>query len=149
MPRPRGGDWLEDEIRAWRTAGVDRVVSLLTPDEVTALELDPEATECRAAGIEYVSVPIPDRSVPASRLALNELVTHLGEQLARGEAVAVHCRQDIGRAALAASCLLILGGLDPDSAMQRVGTARGCPVPETPDQRRWVVEYASSLAPRA
>ena len=23
MPRPRGGDWLEDEVRAWRTAGVE------------------------------------------------------------------------------------------------------------------------------
>ena len=29
MPRPRGGDWLEDEIRSLKVSGVDAVVSLL------------------------------------------------------------------------------------------------------------------------
>lgn len=29
-PRPRGGDWLEDEVSAWRLAGIDAVLSLLT-----------------------------------------------------------------------------------------------------------------------
>jgi hypothetical protein len=31
--RPRGGDWLEDEIASWRRAGIDTVLSLLAPDE--------------------------------------------------------------------------------------------------------------------
>ena len=31
MPRPRGGDWLEDEIRGLKRFGVDILVSLLTP----------------------------------------------------------------------------------------------------------------------
>lgn len=26
-PRPRGGDWLEDELACWRQEGVDEVVS--------------------------------------------------------------------------------------------------------------------------
>ena len=25
VPRPRGGDWLEDEVRAWRQVGLDNV----------------------------------------------------------------------------------------------------------------------------
>jgi hypothetical protein len=29
MPRPRGGDWLEEEIQSWRRSGIDVVVSLL------------------------------------------------------------------------------------------------------------------------
>ena len=33
MPRPRGGDWLEEEIQSWRRSGVDLVVSLLTLEE--------------------------------------------------------------------------------------------------------------------
>jgi len=37
--RPRGGDWLEDEIAAWRKAGADTVLSLLTPDEEQDLDL--------------------------------------------------------------------------------------------------------------
>ena len=31
--RPRGGDWLEDEITGWRLAGIDIVVSLLESHE--------------------------------------------------------------------------------------------------------------------
>ena len=42
VPRPRGGEWLEDEIRDWRSAGVDAVVSLLTDGEVPDLELSDE-----------------------------------------------------------------------------------------------------------
>ena len=37
--RPRGGDWLEEEMAGWRRAGVDTVLSLLTPEEEQDLEL--------------------------------------------------------------------------------------------------------------
>ena len=37
--RPRGGDWLEDEIASWRGARVDTVLSLLTPKEERDLDL--------------------------------------------------------------------------------------------------------------
>ena len=33
IPRPRGQDWLADDIGALRNAGVDIVVSALTPAE--------------------------------------------------------------------------------------------------------------------
>jgi hypothetical protein len=32
--RPRGGDWLGDEVVSWKRNGVDAVLSLLTPEEV-------------------------------------------------------------------------------------------------------------------
>jgi hypothetical protein len=31
--RPRGGDWLEDEMAGWRRTGIDTMLSLLTPEE--------------------------------------------------------------------------------------------------------------------
>ena len=33
VPRPRGNDWLEQELLAMKAAGVDVLVSLLTGDE--------------------------------------------------------------------------------------------------------------------
>jgi hypothetical protein len=66
MPRPCGGDWLEDEIQSWRQAGVDVVVSLLTREEQTELNLADEEALCRANGIEFGSFPIVDRGVPSS-----------------------------------------------------------------------------------
>ena len=40
---PRDGDWLEDELRGLRQAGVEVLVSLLTPAEVHELGLEAEA----------------------------------------------------------------------------------------------------------
>jgi hypothetical protein len=37
--RPRGGDWLDDELSGWRKAGIEVVVSLLEPGEAASLDL--------------------------------------------------------------------------------------------------------------
>jgi protein-tyrosine phosphatase len=145
MPRPRGSDWLEDEIQAWRQSGIDVIVSLLTPDELADLDLTAEQELCRANRIEFVSFPIADRSVPSSMEAFSHLVSALVELLAGGKNMAVHCRQGIGRAALVAICALVLSGLETKTAITRVGTARGCGVPETAEQRRWIEDYARSI----
>jgi len=142
MPRPRGGDWLEDEVRAWRDAGVDLVVSLLQDEEIADLILAEEEELCRTNGIEFLSFPIVDRGVPESREAVSLLVAKLAGRLSDGKNVAVHCRQGIGRAALIAASTLVWLGIDPELAMQRVGIARQCSVPETPEQRRWVIEFS-------
>ncbi len=42
MPRPRGDDWLEDEIISFKKAGVSVVVSLLTLPEIKELFLSEE-----------------------------------------------------------------------------------------------------------
>jgi protein-tyrosine phosphatase len=144
MPRPRGGDWLEDEIQSWRRSGVDAVVSLLTREEESELDLADEAELCRANGMEYVSFPIVDRSIPASLAAFSRQMAELAERLASGKKIAVHCRQGIGRAALVAICLLILSSVEPAAAIEQVSAARGRAVPETPEQKRWIADFAKS-----
>src|SRR5271168_2788390 len=105
VPRPRGGDRLEDEIQSWRRSGVDVVVSLLTGEEQTDLSLDDKGKLWRASGIGFVSFPIVDRGIPSSFEAFSDQATKLVEQLAKGRSVAIHCRQGIGRAAMVAICL--------------------------------------------
>jgi protein-tyrosine phosphatase len=148
MPRPRGGDWLEEEIQSWRRIGIDMVVSLLTREEQAELNLPDEETFCRANEIEFVSFPIADRSVPSSAERFSGQMVKLTEQLAAGKTIAVHCRQGIGRAAIVAICLLILSGVEPAIARERVGASRGCAVPETPEQQRWITNFAKSLVAR-
>jgi hypothetical protein len=141
MPRPRGGDWLEDEISAWRRAGVDVVVSALTKEEIAELDLAEEAQLCGAKGIEYVLFPIMDRGIPdAAKTA--ELVQQLDQRLALGKGVAIHCRQGVGRSALLAACLLATAGVEPRLGFDRIRAVRGCSVPDTPEQRDWVVRFA-------
>ncbi len=121
-PRPRGGDWLDDEIRLWRRAGVDVVLSLLTPDEIADLNLTNEEELSGADGLDFISFPVGDRSVPSSTQAVLALVTKLVEKLADGKSIAIHCRQGIGRAALIAICLLVFSGVKAGEAVQRVST---------------------------
>ncbi|MBI4639560.1 MAG: dual specificity protein phosphatase family protein [Candidatus Tectomicrobia bacterium] len=138
VPRPRGGDWLEEEVRSWQHAGLDMVVSLLTPDEVADFDLSQEGEWCQAYGIELISFPIPDRGVPESREASLALIHELEHALMEGKQIAVHCRQGIGRSALLAACLLIRAGEDPETAFQHISAARGCAVPDTAAQQEWV-----------
>ena len=145
MPRPRGGDWLEDEVRAWRDSGVDVVVSLLEPDETTELGLAAEEKLARGCHIEFVPLPIPDRGVPETRVTVSQLVDKLATDVRVGKNVAIHCRQGIGRAALVAVSLLIRLGVDAASAVDLVSTARGRAVPETAEQRQWIDDFARQL----
>jgi protein-tyrosine phosphatase len=146
MPRPRGGDWLEDEVRAWRQSGIDLIVSLLADEEIAHFELADEAALCRSQGIEFLSFPIPDRGVPRAREAFAELVSRLAGALAEGKNAAVHCRQGIGRASMVAISVLIRLGMEPEEAIRQVAGSRGCEIPETPEQRRWILDFARTMA---
>ena len=143
VPRPRGGDWLEEEIRSWREAGLDVMVSLLTHDETIELELNQEELLCRAQGIQFYTYPIPDRGVPTSRKATADLVKKLETALEAGKSVAIHCRQGIGRSSLIAALLLVSAGIDPEAALAQIRQARGCAVPDTVEQRNWIKSFAA------
>jgi protein-tyrosine phosphatase len=142
VPRPRGGDWLEDDLRALRDAGVDILVSALTQDEIAELGLEREAETCRTIRIEPMSFPIVDRGVPVSVADMAAVVRQLDQALSTGKTVAVHCRSGIGRSTLVAACLLATAGVPVDGAFAAIEAARGCAVPDTPEQRAWVDRYA-------
>jgi len=144
--RPRGGEWLHDELVNWRREGVNTVLSLLTPDEEQDLDLRRENEATQAEGMSFKSFPIPDRQVPDSEVRLTKVLEKLDQELVSGRNVVVHCRQGIGRSALVAACLLVTKGLDTKVALERLSTARAAPVPETSEQRRWIEHFASSFA---
>lgn len=137
-PRPRGGDWLADELAEWRRQGVTHVVSLLEPDEAAELGLDNEAGLCREAGIEFASLPIADRGVPTESAAFARFALELADRITDGDSVVAHCRQGIGRAGMLAVGILKAFGWDNGYAIRAVSAARGQPVPETTEQRRWL-----------
>lgn len=137
-PRPRGGEWLDDELSDFRRVGVDVVVSLLTASEIRELNLMEEAAGCRAAGIEYLNFPIPDRDVPDSRVAFIAFARDVYERISRGQSVLCHCRAGIGRSSMMVVALLALGGIPVGDAFACVIRARGRDVPDTPEQRAWM-----------
>jgi protein-tyrosine phosphatase len=142
--RPRGGEWLEDEVRGWRRAGVDTVVSLLTPEEIEELNLQEEETHCKKEGIDYHWLPFPDRGLPTSPASVHELAKALNTVLLQGKTVAVHCRQGIGRSSVIVAAVLISSGDDPALAVRRIEKARGRPVPDTEEQLAWIHSYSEA-----
>ncbi len=138
MPRPRGGDWLEDDIRLLRREGTDVLVSLLTPDEDIELALEHERAACDGHGIRFRSFPIPDRDVPTSTEAFLKFLDTLHYDLLQGRSIVAHCRAGIGRSSLLLAALLRREGLSTDDAFRRITQARRALVPDTPDQLRWV-----------
>ena len=139
--RPRSDDWLEHEIERWRTASVGIVVSLLEPDEVHDLRLAAERDLCIKAGLAFLSFPIPDRGVPPSLAKTRDLVATCRDRLTAGDNIIVHCRAGIGRSSMIAACVLVALGHHPDEAFERIATARGLPVPDTPEQAEWVAGF--------
>jgi protein-tyrosine phosphatase len=144
--RPRGGDWLEDEVKGWKASGVDIVVSLLTEEETESFELNEEKLRSQAHGITFLSLPILDRGLPHSFTHAVNFLRDLEKELLNGKTVVVHCRQGLGRAATIAASLLVLSGVEPEKAIQRVSAARGTPVPETVEQSNWVARLAQEGA---
>jgi protein-tyrosine phosphatase len=143
--RPRGGDWLPDEVAKWKRAGVGAVLSLLTTDEERDLNLRDESKEVRASGLDFLSFPIEDRQVPTSETQLGEALERLNRFLSSGKNVVVHCRQGIGRTGLVAACLLVKNGMSPGAAVEAVTAARGVATPETVEQRDWIERYAPAF----
>jgi protein-tyrosine phosphatase len=141
MPRPRAGDWLEDEAQSWRRQGLDVVVSLLEDSEVDELGLADEAKACERAALRFVRFPIPDRGVPASEAAASDLVSALAAELRAGRGVGIHCRIGVGRSASLAVCVLAALGVAVEAAWVSVQRSRGLSVPDTPAQRAWVAGW--------
>lgn len=136
MAKPRGGDWLTDEMAALHAAGVDILVCALTATELDEVDLAEEPHTAHAAGLEFVSIPIQDRSVPDPATVLPDL-QRLAGRLRDGAHIVTHCRFGIGRASLLAAGVLVLNGLSSDQAWSQLEHARGLAVPDTPAQRSW------------
>lgn len=146
VPRPRGGDWLDDDIRAIRSAGVHLLISMLTADEQAEMNLTAEAETCHALGLEYLSIPIPDFGVPTDPLPFEKGVARVIRTLSQDKSVAVHCRQSIGRSGLLICAVLVATGMPLEKAVTIASEARGVPVPESPVQRTWLAANTPRFA---
>jgi hypothetical protein len=138
VPRPRGGDWLDDEMLALKEAGIDVVVSMLQEDEARELGLDREASSAQEKDLKFINFPVPDRGVPLKSSSFIKFLENLEDLLVGGKRIGIHCRACIGRASITSASVLIRSGIPSESAWLQISVARGCSVPDTVEQRDWV-----------
>lgn len=139
--RPRGEEWLRDELLGIKHAGVQTLVSLLEPHEADYLGLAEEGPLAEEIGLRFLNYPIPDTKVPQDIAHFRTFISGLVERLREGESIGIHCRGCIGRATITAACILIHMGIKPMDAVVAVEAARGCSVPDTSEQLNWILHY--------
>ena len=91
---------------------------MLTDEEVRDLGLNEEPAECAAAGISFVNVAIPNRSVPSDRNAFLHNVEQLAIRVREGRYLAVHCRASIGRSSVLAASILVRLGMGREDSIR-------------------------------
>jgi protein-tyrosine phosphatase len=141
---PQGDRRLYAALTALKWGRIQTLVSLLEPTEAGWLGLSEESYMAEEIGLHFLSFPIPDTQVPADTTAFRAFVSDLADRLRAGERIGVHCRGSIGRATVTAACTLIHLGFKPADALAAVEAVRGCPVPDTPQQERWILAYKAT-----
>lgn len=144
MARPRGNDWLEDEIIKLKHLNVKCVVSLLEQSEIYELEIEKEEFYCHNNEITYINYPIKDRGLPEKGSFIN-LINTLSEKLKLGEKIVIHCRMGIGRASMVSAGVLIKNGVDSDIVFDLLTKKRTLSVPDTFMQKNWILKIRDEL----
>jgi protein-tyrosine phosphatase len=139
MPRPRGGDWLADEIKNLKKEKVGVLVSLLEQDEICELILEMEEKYCLKNGIEFIHFPIKDRDIPNDNEKLEKIITLLTTKIKGGTSIMVHCRMGIGRSSIIAAAVLLNWGSSTKEIMKKISEVRGLKVPDTAEQLNWLL----------
>lgn len=141
--RPRA-DKLKDDLGRLKRGGIDILVSTLEPREARELGLAEEGPLAQDLGLHFLSYPIQDRTTPAHKEKFTAFVQGLAERLQKGEKIGVHCRGCIGRSTVVTASTLIKLGWSADQAIDAIEIARGCSVPDTEEQREWILAFGAA-----
>lgn len=139
MARPRGNDWLEDEIISLKPLNVGLLVSLLEAGEIEELGLQLQELFCLQQNIGYLNFPIVDRSVPSDAAKIEKLIVAIENAIQNGISVVIHCRMGIGRSSIIAGCILKRAGIRVEQIVEITSKARGLKVPDTNEQLEWLM----------
>jgi ADP-ribosylglycohydrolase len=131
-------------------AGITYFIDLTLPGELPPYDhLLPPARADDGRYVIYVRKAIRDHGVPHESAAMQDTLDYLGRALEVGHRVYVHGRAGIGRTNTVIGCWLRRGGLSGPAALERlnalwqasVRVAQWPHVPETEDQKRYVLEW--------
>jgi protein-tyrosine phosphatase len=125
------------------------VVDLLDAGVTLFLDLTHEGELAPYAGLvrppaRHRRMPIRDLGVP-SRRELVAILDEIDAEIAAGGLVYVHCWAGCGRTGVVVGCWLVRHGERPQSALARVGEARGLGCPQTLEQRLLVLGWEGGL----
>lgn len=132
--------WIDYEFVGIAKYGIHQVVSLLEKSESFDLGLQDEKALCEQNAMGFLSFPIEDHDFPVSITQYKKLIRNLYHDIAGGKNTVIHCRAGIGRTGIVAAGILFHCGFEPKQALQLISNKRGVQVPDTDQQREWLIE---------
>lgn len=141
------GAWARDlgtDLRAIREWGAATVLTLVTADELTHLDVETLGDAVEALGMRWLHLPIEDFSVPTADWERQWARERggLGAELDQGGRILIHCKGGLGRAGTIAARVLVERGMSPDDAIRAVRRVRPGAIEN--DEQRY---YLKGLGP--
>ena len=129
QPISSTGSWnrqLDDDLDDLKAMGVDRIISLITEDDMVVLRVESLGEEIQARGMKWDHLPFPDTTAPTQ--AWMERAAPVFEELQSsipsGETVVVHCMGGLSRAGTFMSLYLNNNGFEMREAIEHVRKIR-------------------------
>ncbi|MFQ3317037.1 MAG: protein-tyrosine phosphatase [Candidatus Poseidoniaceae archaeon] len=124
------GGWHRDlalDVESLVKSNISTIVSLITSKEMTELRVESLGEEIKQHGIEWIHLPLKDRTVPDDDWISSylEILPRLIEKIRRGERVVFHCKGGLGRSGTAVAMLIHYRGHSMEHAVRWVRRIRG------------------------
>jgi protein-tyrosine phosphatase len=145
MAKPVSGEWIEDEFLGIANEGVMQIVSLLESHEAYELGLQNEKELSEKNNMSFRSFQIKDRGLPQSVQEFRSFTKSLYHQIAEGRNSVIHCRAGIGRTGIVAAGVLLHYGFEPHGAFEHISNRRGVQVPDTEEQKNWLISHCNEI----
>jgi protein-tyrosine phosphatase len=148
--RYSGGHWERDLDKDLRELAAEAhvLVCLLEKQDLARLKIPNLVERAAAHGLEVISFPIRDVSVPPEHSSVHQLVTALRDRTLAGKNVVLHCEGGLGRSGVIAGCYLAVLGLKAAGILDILAKTRGSNCPETEEQRQFIRDFARKTGRR-
>lgn len=133
------------DMQTLAAEGVNVLAPLIEDFEFDMLGMDGYHAAAELNNLHVKPFAIPDQHAPPRRRDFAGFVDELMTDLLDGRSVVVHCRGGLGRAGLAAACLLVQGGMAAQEAIALVRRTRDPKAIETREQEQFVHDFADAL----
>ena len=129
QPKSSTGSWdrqLDDDLDDLKAMGVNRIISLITEEDMVVLRVESLGEEIQARGMKWDHLPFPDTTAPTQAWMEQAAPVFdvLQSTVPNGETVVVHCMGGLSRAGTFIAIHLWKQGLAMDEAIQHVREVR-------------------------